>query len=226
MMFAYYGSKRRLAPKYPQPRHDLIIEPFAGSAQYSLLHFWKDVILIEKYDKVVAVWKYLQQASREDILGLPDLREGDSVHDFDLSDVEKWLIGFQIQGGNSQPRIKVSDETFNRWRTNKQRIANDLHKIRHWEIRHADYQSVRDVTTPATWFIDPPYQYGGSEYPHSVKQIDLLWLRSFCLSRTGQTIVCENDKANWLPFEPLAFHRGKNFNTHEVVWLSGAPDVR
>jgi len=32
----YYGGKWRAAPRYPAPRHDLIIEPFAGAAGYAM----------------------------------------------------------------------------------------------------------------------------------------------------------------------------------------------
>lgn len=40
--FPYYGSKWSLGPLYPAPRHDRIIEPFAGSACYSLHHPERD----------------------------------------------------------------------------------------------------------------------------------------------------------------------------------------
>jgi hypothetical protein len=36
--FSFFGSKWRVAPHYPAPERDLIIEPFAGSAGYSLRH--------------------------------------------------------------------------------------------------------------------------------------------------------------------------------------------
>ena len=35
----YFGSKVSTAHKYPAPKHDLIIEPFAGGAGYSLCHW-------------------------------------------------------------------------------------------------------------------------------------------------------------------------------------------
>ncbi len=38
MPFAYYGAKHGLAPKYPRPQHRVIVEPFAGSAAYSVHH--------------------------------------------------------------------------------------------------------------------------------------------------------------------------------------------
>ena len=53
----------------------------------------------------------------------------------------------------------------------------------------------------ATWFIDPPYQFGGHEYKCSNKQIDFAKLAEWCEDRNGQAIVCENTKATWLPFK-------------------------
>jgi site-specific DNA-adenine methylase len=35
-MFSYYGTKKRIVNKYPEPKYDKIIEPFCGAAQYSL----------------------------------------------------------------------------------------------------------------------------------------------------------------------------------------------
>ena len=53
-MFYYYGRKKQMAKHYPSPNYDTIIEPFAGSAAYSLFgdNWQKNVILIEK-DKQV-----------------------------------------------------------------------------------------------------------------------------------------------------------------------------
>jgi site-specific DNA-adenine methylase len=51
--FLYYGGKWRLADRLGPPQRDHVIEPFAGSAGYSV--FWepKKVTLIER-DPVVA----------------------------------------------------------------------------------------------------------------------------------------------------------------------------
>jgi site-specific DNA-adenine methylase len=60
-MFYYYGRKKQLAKYYPSTSFDTIIEPFAGAAAYSLFNDnWKKrVILIEKDEKVAAIWKWL-----------------------------------------------------------------------------------------------------------------------------------------------------------------------
>ena len=75
-MWGYYGSKSKIVNYYPKPIYDTIIEPFAGTAQYSLKYFDKDVILVDKYDVIVRLWKWLQQCSPKDILSLPRLSCG------------------------------------------------------------------------------------------------------------------------------------------------------
>ena len=70
-MWSYYGSKANIVHAYPKPVFDKIIEPFAGSARYALRHFEKDVLLVDKYEVIVKIWKWLQTCSEGDILGLP-----------------------------------------------------------------------------------------------------------------------------------------------------------
>lgn len=47
-MFSYYGSKSKVVDLYPSPKFGKIIEPFAGSARYSLKYFDRDVLLVDK----------------------------------------------------------------------------------------------------------------------------------------------------------------------------------
>jgi site-specific DNA-adenine methylase len=221
-MWSYYGSKLRLSKKYPHPKYDTLIEPFAGAAQYSLLHFEKDVILVDKYDVVIKVWKWLQKCSPKDILSLPKIEAGTKVSDFVWDcDEAKWLVGFIIAAGVATPRNTPSP-----WRTTlrptsqeykKKEIANSLHKIRHWKFIHGDYQCL--YNTEATWFIDPPYQTGGTQYKHST--IDYAGLSDWSKSRKGQVIVCENDKADWMNFTYLSDLHGVKHHTKEVVYLQG-----
>ncbi|MFL6862652.1 MAG: hypothetical protein ACJ8DZ_06610, partial [Allosphingosinicella sp.] len=58
---------------YPAPRYNTIIEPFAGSAGYSLRYHERTVILYEIDPVVVAVWKYLIGVTPREILAIPDL---------------------------------------------------------------------------------------------------------------------------------------------------------
>jgi len=72
-MFSYYGSKSKIVDYYPPPKHKRIIEPFAGSARYSLKYWQNDVLLVDKYPVIIEVWNYLKNASVNDILKLPRL---------------------------------------------------------------------------------------------------------------------------------------------------------
>src|ERR1700677_4867140 len=101
--FTYYGGKYRIGPKYPKPLHDTIIEPFAGSAGYSLRHPEKQVILYDMNPRIVATWQYLLKTTEKDIYSLPeifdDLREVKNINQ-----EAKWLIGWWCNKGSCEPR--------------------------------------------------------------------------------------------------------------------------
>jgi 16S rRNA G966 N2-methylase RsmD len=142
------------------------------------------------------------------------------VDDFDWDcDEAKWLIGFIITGAPSQPK-----KTASKWKTiirpNTQdyklsTIASNLYKIRHWDIRHGSYVDIPNEH--ATWFIDPPYQFGGEHYRYGNKAIDFVKLSEWCISRNGESIICENSKADWMKFEPLVEMQGVKFRTSECM---------
>lgn len=219
-MFSYYGSKSKIVHLYPTPKFDKIIEPFAGSARYSLRFWQKDILLVDKYPVIVDVWNYLKNASEKDILGLPILKLTDKVEDFkQLSEIEKKLIGFNIKGGNSQPANKPSNFDGCNEKAQKrmyQNIAKNLFKIRHWNIKLDSYENIENEN--ATWFIDPPYMFGGEHYKQSNKNLDFKQLGEWCKSRNGQIIVCENSKADWLDFKPIIKMQGTIHKTTEVIW--------
>lgn len=72
-MFSYYGSKSKLVNLYPRPQHGKIIEPFAGSARYSLKYFENEIELYDLSAYVIEVWNYLINASEKDVLTLPNV---------------------------------------------------------------------------------------------------------------------------------------------------------
>ena len=219
-MFNYYGSKSKIIHLYPTPKFDKIIEPFAGSARYSLRFWQKDILLIDKYQTVVNVWNWLKQCSEKDILGLPKFEIGMNLNELNLSNEEKMFLGFFAGQGSLEPRMKVSpmakhsfDTTPNRYKN----IANNLFKIKHWQIKQGDYKDLMNEN--ATWFIDAPYQFGGEHYKFNNKNIDFMQLSEWCKQRNGQVIVCENTKANWLPFKSVRKIQGvANSNTTEAIW--------
>jgi site-specific DNA-adenine methylase len=227
--FGYYGGKWRDTPKhYRPPSHDTIIEPFAGSAGYSLRYYNKNVILIEKDPILAEIWKYLLRCTENDILSLPDIEPKQTVDDLEVTQVEKWLIGFWLNRGVESPRKRPS-----RWMRDgirpgsfwgprvRSTIAQQLKHISHWKVYEGDYDSCQEYDARnATWFIDPPYQHAGSHYRFGSKQIDYEGLGQWCASRPGQVIVCENDGANWLPFDLVSDIKTtrRNQRCREVVW--------
>ena len=218
-MFSYYGSKSKIVDYYPPPKHKRIIEPFAGSARYSLKYWQNDVLIVDKYEVVIQVWKYLQQATKKDILGLPELKQGDNINDFNLSDDEKALMRFCIVQGSASGQNTPSSQYYLRGihKQNINRIVENIDKIRHWEIKLGSYDELENEE--ATWFIDPPYQFGGKYYKESSKNIDFKKLADWCKTRNGQAIVCENTKADWMDFKPVIQIQGaRNTDTVEAIW--------
>jgi site-specific DNA-adenine methylase len=216
-MFSYYGSKSQIVDYYPRPKYWKIIEPFAGSARYSLKWFENDVLLVDKYEVVVRIWKWLQKCSVNDIMSLPKLSKGMDLRHSDLSEDEMLFLGMCAGISSTTPRFKISGFAGEQnGRKNRfKRIADQLYKIRHWEIRLDSYENLENET--ATWFIDPPYQFGGHAYKEN--KIDFSYLAEWCKERNGQVLVCENSKADWMDFKPMVDFRGANnkFST-EVIW--------
>ncbi len=216
-MFSYYGSKSKIVDYYPPPKHKRIIEPFAGSARYSLKYWQNDVLLVDKYETIAKLWQWLQGCNKNDILKLPKLKKGDDVRLLDLTTEEKWLLGFSCQAGVSAPANMTSALGEQNSKTFLKNIADNLHKIKHWEIRQGSYDQIENQE--ATWFIDPPYQFGGHSYKESNKNIDFNNLAEWCKTRKGQAIVCENTKADWLPFKPVVEFIGTvKLKTTEAIW--------
>lgn len=222
-MWSYYGAKTNIIDLYPKPKHDLIIEPFAGTARYALKYFDHNVILCDKYHVVVKIWKWLQLCSPNDILSLPRFKHGQNYkeHKFDCEE-QLFLISFIHGSGDAKPRnyptIRKTIDRPNHVNYTLKRIANNLHKIKHWTILQADYDTIPNQ--PATWFIDPPYQFGGEAYHFSNKQINYPQLASWSIERTGQVIVCENVKATWMDFKPMIIQRGSIKKGTEAIWTN------
>lgn len=220
-MWSYYGSKAGIVNAYPKPICDKIIEPFAGSARYALKYFDRDVLLVDKYDVLVKVWKWLQQCSEQDILSLPRrLSPGQTLNEFAFDCEEaRFFMGFIIGFGSCTPRNIVTPKNGSRPNAinySLTRIAKNLFKIRHWEIRHGCYSEIENQK--ATWFIDPPYQFGGHAYKENSLKIDFPRLSKWCLGREGQVIVCETTKADWMPFKPLVSQQVLSGSTAEAIW--------
>ncbi|HRK52788.1 MAG TPA: hypothetical protein PK185_02675 [Cyclobacteriaceae bacterium] len=203
-MFYYYGRKKQIARYYPSPNYDAIIEPFAGSAAYSLFgNNWKKrVILIEKDEKVAGIWDWLiNQATIEEIKNLPDLKVGDKSSEFlhIVHAATKMAFHFKT--------IKVTPVLERNWEISRRIFAENLHKVKHWEIITGDYTLAPDIE--ATWFIDPPYKgEAGMGYKQSSKLIDYEALATWALDRKGEIIFCEGSNGDYLPFKTLIELKG------------------
>lgn len=215
-MFSYLGSKSKLASLYPAPKFGRIIEPFAGSARYSLLHFENDVDLYDLNPMIIDIWKYLIEASEKDIRSLPDMPSKvhiDSIKG--LTQTEKNLIGFSLCRGKAKPR-KVGHGQ-NSWNRDRERIASNLYKIRHWKVALKSFEKIRNAR--ATHFIDPPYKLTvegpntSDRYPFW--QINYKALGEYARSRRGLVIACEGSRAGYLPFRLLTETRA-NTNNREA----------
>lgn len=218
--FSYFGSKYKLSKEYGEPRHDLVIEPFAGSAAYSV--FWepKQVILIDKSPVIVSIWNYLINASEKEIMDLPT--EFDVIADLGLEWGAENLIGFWAAKGKVTPARRKSkwgkqyanSKDCKVWgEPVKERLAAQLPKIKHWKCFEGHYNSFFNNKT-AHWFIDPPYLVAGKRYPHKVDDYSALaeWARQ----RKGFVQVCENEGADYLPF-----HKFKSVNTYHHMKQNG-----
>lgn len=227
MAFRYYGAKTKLAKKYQKPRYNVILEPFAGSAAYSMHHLERNkslkAVLVEKDTQVVDAWKWMKEHTPADAINykMPELGEkcsdffvrmcatsNASLHSNAMTVNERMLHGFPMQ---------------------MRRIARLMCVMDRVEVIQGDYLEVcGDMDCEATWFIDPPYQTTsrfaqGMGYGKGCtsSNIDFSVLAEFCRTRRGQTIVCETIGAQWLPFRPLSCTEDSQRKTYtEVVWTN------
>ena len=217
LLFSYYGEKRDLAHLYPDPIHPVLIEPFAGSASYSLHgdHWKHDVILVERDQRIAELWRWLiEDADRADIMGLPDLTPGERSEEL------LHLVLAATRSANRSSSITVTPELAAQWDEARDRMADAVGKVKHWTILHGAYTDAPDID--ATWFIDPPYAgEPGSGYRFGSSTLDFEALGGWIRTRRGQVIACEGGLGTHLPFGPL--RPGVDIPgepTHEFVWCN------
>lgn len=198
-MFYYYGRKKQIAKHYPEPIYDTIIEPFSGSAAYSLhgTNWTRSVILIEKDTRVADIWRWLiEEATPETIMRLPTLKAGDRSSEF------LHIVHAATKQAFKYKTIKVTPVLERNWEISKRVMAANVHKVKHWKLMAGDYSLSPDVE--ATWFIDPPYKSSpGGGYAFGSAEMDYEALARWSLTRKGQLICCEGEFGDYLPFRPL-----------------------
>lgn len=227
--FSYYGSKWKLSQRgvYPPPVHETIVEPFAGSAGYSMAHHRHRVVLVERDDHIAGVWRYLIGADPARIRSLPDVPSEGTTWDLDVADEERNLIGLWLSRASKHVRrtpsgwMRKFPEKLWWGPRARERIASQLPAIRHWTVIEADYTEAPDLE--ATWYVDPPYQQQGQIYRTGGNgTLDYEALGDWVRSRRGQVIACEAEGADWLPFEPIVRHQGNTGRmVTEVAYTSG-----
>ena len=155
----------------------------------------------------------------KEIRALPLLKKNEAIPTH-LSQGAKNLIGFWSTKGSSTPANKMTgykNISCGFWgETIRERVASQVSYIRHWKIKQKSYNQIKNQD--ATWFIDPPYKEGGQYYRMSNKKINYQLLGDWCKSRNGQSIVCENGTAEWLPFKDFKLTRGITKITNELIW--------
>ena len=227
--FSFYGSKWLKVPTmYPSPNRDTIVEPFAGSASFAVRYFDRKIVLVEKDPTIASLWRYLIHATPEQIMNIPLLECGQSVDDMKFDCLaEKHLVGFWVSKASSSPNkspskwmreeAKYKDQFWGE--RIRRRIASQVEHIKHWQIIHGDYREAGKIKN-ATFFVDPPYVDKGKHYRHKLKRGEYAALAEWCLGLDGQVMVCENEGASWMPFQPLGDFRSqkKGAKSKEVLY--------
>ncbi len=226
--FSYYGAKYTVAGYLGKPRRDLVIEPFAGSAAYSTRWNAPFVRLYDVSPDICDLWDFLINSSARDIASIPDAFEHNDEF-LALPRGPRLLCGFWVSKARAEVSGKLSPWYFEYRNARdcrvwgpavKARIIAQKPGIERWTIDQMSWDQI--PVEDAHWHVDPPYNnVPGSRYPFS--EIDYASLGHWCRKLPGAVDVCENEGADWLPFEPLCevvSKRGRREGTssREAVW--------
>ena len=219
--FRYYGGKWRAAMRYPAPKHDHIVEPFAGGAGYSLRYWWLDVTLRDVDATLIRAWHWLQESSARDVMLLGDVRPGMRADEVSACDGARAFATYNTNNASARGRPTFTERAAKTWNRCRVCWSRWPDRVRHWNIYADNFDAVHDEV--ATWFIDAPYSTpAGAHYRAAALDYDALAV--WCQSRRGQVTVCEQAGATWLPFQPFGHVKGQakhgtnDRNNEEVVW--------
>ena len=212
-MWNYFGSKWNLAPFYGPPRTDLVIEPFAGSACYSLYWNCRNVLLADISPEVCAIWDYLINCSDNDIRELPDtIIDAEHLHSIPKPAqllIRRWIWCLPVISDNHVTMSRYHDHKYNPskqltiWSPkSKARIIGQKPLIADWKVWNKPYWELANFE--AHWLVDPPYNNkAGKSYEYNCDGINYTDLGNWCQTRNGTIDVCEKEGADWLPFREL-----------------------
>jgi hypothetical protein len=238
-LFKWFGSKWLSAPKYPAPEHELVIEPFAGGAGYSLRHCERRVLLCENDPHLSVLWPWLIGTATEQLIrDIPiDLPEGTDIRTLGLSEGQALLLKNWQRTNNVGDCWTISPwgNKPGQWTANtRARVAEEVGAIGHWTFYRDGLEVIsrwREGPT-STWFVDPMYEFN-YQYRQK-KRHDYEQLGTLLQAIDGQVIVCEavcqktNQVPSWLPFELFGERitsRRKATNNHhskELIWTNRA----
>lgn len=237
-LFKWFGSKWLSSKTLPQPRHALIVEPFAGGAGYSLRHSEHDVVLCEKDPNIAALWTWLiDEATEQAVRDIPlDVTVGTDIRTLGLSHGQALLMKTWQRTNNVGNCWTVSPwgNKPGQWTANtRARVAEQVGAIKHWRfcIDVDGLDMIEHFDCDATWFIDPPYQFN---YRYGQPELDHERLGGLARARKDHVIVCEavcsktGREPAWLPFKPfgrrITSRRSaeKHHHSSELVWESEA----
>jgi site-specific DNA-adenine methylase len=214
--FSHYGGKGMISGRYPQPKHKIIIEPFAGGASYSLRYYKHDVILCDKNDRLCAIWDFLINKNARDFIGLipKKISPGEKISEIispEMPDGLVWMLRSAANiglFGTNKINDTITQFGSVNWKKNTIDKIEYWHgKISHWKIINGSYEELKNIE--ATWFIDPPYNNtAGSLYRFGASEINYKKLAKWIKSRRGLKIVCENSGAEWMKFKTLSNCQG------------------
>ena len=231
-LFKCFGSKWLSSKRLPAPVHDTIVEPFAGGAGYSLRHYSKSVVLYEINSQVRELWQWLITTSESSIREMPvGIPVGTDIRTLGLSYGQTLLMKNWQRTNNVGNCWTVSPwgNSTGQWTENcRARVAEESQLIKHWKIGEGGWENAFEHHTPATYLVDPPYQFN---YNYRTPPIDYEKLALACLSRVGQVVVCEarhpktGEIPKWLPFldweKRVTSRRGPTGYSKELLCVFG-----
>lgn len=206
-LFKWFGSKWQSAKRYPEPRFDIIIEPYAGGAGYSLNYCDRQVRIYDNDPHLCRLWPWLineatPAAIAEIPLGLP---VGTDIRTIGLSEGQALLLKHWQRTNNVGDCWTVSPwgHMPGQWTAStRARLQEDVLKVKHW-------QWGLKGRGRATIFIDPPYLYNYRYRKGRQFDFEKLAFRVRRLQSLGcQVIACEavcpktGAVPDYLPFVP------------------------
>lgn len=227
-LFKCFGSKWTSSKLLPPPTGKIIVEPFAGSAGYSMRHCEHEVVLYEANLHLRTLWKWLiedasEQAVREVPINIP---QGTDIRTLGLSNGQALLLKNWQRTNNIGNLWTTSSwgHLPGQWTANtRARVAEEVALVKHWSIS-AEVDGLSAFTLHKgqkfTFMIDPPYQYN---YKYSSEPLDYSLLGYLVQGVEGQVLALEGlctktgAMPEYLPFEHFATQvtsRRKVYNNH------------